>query len=349
MREREVPRLLAALGIKAQREGSRWVASCPNPNHPHPLGKVSTPSWSMVADGADAGSHHCFGGCGLAGGPWELVAVVRGLPLKEAGEWVRKELGGHRAAELADVPKVRIIRPEPPPREMRLPPGVRIPSVDGSEWFPPAWDYLTQPVPEDPALQGAGPRGVADWQVARWHIGYAVTGRCAFRVVMPVYTRGMLWSYVARSFIGAEPKYDVARGKGADPGARPHAVLFGEPGWDPSVDVAVLTEGIFGALAFERAAAPNPTAILGASNLGPEKIDMLSGFRLLLVATDPDHAGDQAYAAIHDALCRWTTVRRIHLVNKPDVASDDELRYAWQSALRGRRRVCRIEPPPSVL
>lgn len=334
----DVGQLLSALGIAAAHEGSRYVASCPAPGHPHPASKASTPSWSML-EGEKAGSHHCFG-CGFGGGPWELVAAVRGLSLEEAGKWVRAELGGHRAAEDSDVPLVRVERPRPRPSEMVLPFGVQVPSVDGSPWFLPAHEYLTLPV-------ARGGRGVAPWQLERWHLGYAVKGRSSLRmrVVVPVFTRGRLLSYVARSFVDdGGPRYDVASprpnkwtGLVPDPGARPDVALFGEPGFEPPVEgarrVATVVEGVFGMLAFERAGAPNPCAILGASNLGPEKVELLSQFDLLLVGTDPDEAGERAFGVIRDALCRWTEVRRIPLVHKPDEAPEEYLQETWVEAL----------------
>lgn len=330
----DVGRLLTVLSVRATLEGNRYVACCPHPGH-----KEKTPSWSMLADGEKAGAHHCFG-CGFNGGPWELVAAVRGLTLEEAGKWLRAELGGSRTVEEADVPLVRVERPRTRPSEMVLPFGVQLPSVDGSPWFQPAYEYLTKPVAE-------GGRGVAPWQLERWHVGYAVSGRSSIRmrVVVPVFTRGRLLSYVARAFINdGRPRYDVASprpdkysGQVPDPGARPDVALFGEPGFEPPVQgqrrVATVVEGVFGMLAFERAGAPNPCAVLGASNLGPEKVELLSQFDVLLVGTDPDAAGDSAYGVIRDALCRWTEVRRIPLVHKPDEAPGEYLEEAWRETL----------------
>lgn len=293
-----------------------------------------------MKDDENAGSHHCFG-CGFGGGPWELVAAVKGLTLEEAGKWVHQELGGTRPVSMDDIPRVRISHGAPAvPWEMQLPQGVRIPSVDGSEWFAPALEYLVGPV-------SAGKRGVAAWQLARWHIGYAIWGRCSMRVVVPVYTGGRLLSYVARAFVDdGRRRYDVAEKK-VDLGSRPDAALFGEPGWDPEVNVATVVEGAFGMLNFERAEAPNPTAILGAQNLGPEKIDLLSRFDLLLVGTDPDEAGEASFVKIHDALCRYTEVRRVPLYHKPDEAPEAQLADCWRAAMIRRRRVWPTAPPAS--
>lgn len=301
----DVERLLQALGIKAERRGKQWVALCPSHTE-------KSPSWRIVDDprSEQHGSHHCFS-CGFGGGPWELVAHVRDCTIDDAGKWVRAEMLGERELEDDDVPKVVIRGRASSIREMRLPSGVVIPSLDGSPWFGPALEYLER-------------RGVPDWQRERWHIGYATSGRCRMRVVVPIVTNGRLLSYVARAFINDPemPRYDAGRRK--DPGCRPDVALFGEPGFEtPDADgrlgVATVTEGVFKALAMERAGAPNPCAILGAQNLGPEKVAMLARFRVVLLATDPDDAGDSSAEILTAMLGRWCDVRRVPL----DVAPDD--------------------------
>lgn len=305
----DVERLLAALGIKAERRGKQWVALCP--------GHVEkSPSWRIVDDPRSDrhGSHHCFS-CGFGGGPWELVAHVRDVTTEEAGRWVRAEMLGERELEDDDVPAV-VIRGKPPTiREMILPSGIAIPSLDGSEWFAPALEYLER-------------RGVPAWQRERWHIGYATRGRCGMRVVVPVVTRGRLLTYVARAFVDEPgmPRYDA--GKRTDPGCRPDAALFGEPGFEvPDAEgrrgVCTVTEGVFKALAMERAGAPNPCAILGSQNLGPEKVALLASFRVILLAMDPDRAGEQSADLLEAMLGRWADVRRVPLTVAPDDADEE--------------------------
>lgn len=291
------------------RRGNKLVALCP-------AHVDKTPSWSIVSDPRSDrhGSHHCFA-CGFNGGPWELVAQVRDITIEEAGRWVRDEMLGERALEDDDVPKV-VVRARPPViREMLMPSGVVIPSLSGDEWFAPALSYLDR-------------RGVPEWQRERWHVGYATRGRCRMRVVVPVVTNGRLLSYVARAFIddAGMPRYDA--GRRGDPGCRPDLALFGEPGFEP-VDAegrrgtTVVTEGVFKALAMERAGAPNPCAILGSQNLGPEKVALLASFRVVLLAMDPDPAGDAAADLLGAMLSRWCTVRRVPLTIAPDDADEE--------------------------
>lgn len=306
----EVADLLRVLDIRATRRGAKWFALCPSPAHDD-----TEPSWVIYDRGPfDRGSgyHKCLS-CGFSGGPWELAQAVRGLATaEEGGAWIRAALGSGGDQGPAEVPRVRIVNDVSPRGDssgMTLPWGVQIPSLDGSPWFEPARAYLES-------------RRIPQWQVERWHIGYAIRGRCRMRVVVPVHTGGRLLSYVARAFVDGVPRYDAARE--SDRGARPDAAIWGEPGWEPDVDVVTVTEGVFKALAMERAGAPNPCAILGASNLGPEKIDAIARFATVLVATDPDRAGDRAWEEIRDSCCRYSDVRRVRLRVAPDDASDEE-------------------------
>lgn len=317
-RPTNIPLLLDKLGVKTKRAGRKLVGLCPSPDHAD-----SSPSWSIIDDGGErSGSHWCFS-CGFGGGPWELAAAVLDLTIEEAGEWVTEHVhrGKNDDLELEDIPSVRIVKPVSSKRvEMSLPAGVVLPTVDGVPWHPRALEYLTEE------------RRIPKWQVDRWHIGFATRGRCAWRVVVPIYTGGLLLSYVARAFIRLPVRYDCARR--GDPGARPDAAIFGEPGWGTG-KVAVITEGVFGALAMERARAPNPTAILGSQSLGPEKMSRLAQrFEVILIATDPDAAGNKAAEEIEAATCRHAVVRRLALEVSPDDASDEANAEAWRDGLR---------------
>jgi 5S rRNA maturation endonuclease (ribonuclease M5) len=314
-----IPRLLDQLGIRARRDGRLWKAVCPNPDHDD-----KHPSWSIVDDGSPRhGSHWCMA-CGFGGGPWELAAAVRRLELPEAGDWVWEHVvgGQNRAVEDRDLPVLRVAAPAMArPIEMTMPRHVRIPSVDGSEWFPRALAYLDS-------------RGVPEWQRARWHFGYATLGRLAWRVVVPVYTRGLLLSYVARAFIDdGRIRYLTPDVKG-EPGCRPSAALWGEPGFDLDVRVAVVTEGVFKAMAMERAGAPNPCAILGSQNLGTDKIELLQQFDALIIATDPDKAGRIAAEKIADAVVRYTEPVVADIRVAPDDATEEENGERWRDAMR---------------
>jgi DNA primase len=306
----DVPKLCKALGLDARKRGALWFAKCP-------AHADSDPSWRIVDDPRSDrhGSHHCFS-CGWGGGPWELVSHVLDISLEEAGRWVMAEMLDRRVADDDDVPRVVIREMQKPVTEMVLPSGVLIPSLDGSEWFTPALEYLEF-------------RGVPQWQRERWHIGYALHGSCNMRIVVPVVTGGKLISYVARAFVDdGRARYDVARRWEA--GARSDVALFGEPGFVDR-DTATVTEGVFKALAMERAGAPNPCAILGASNLGDEKIANLAKFRRILIATDPDRAGEQCADLLRTTLGRWCDLVRVPLEIAPDDATVEQNETAWRA------------------
>lgn len=266
----DVPKLLELLGVVAKRQGKRWVASCPFPGHDE-----TEPSWSIVDDPGQPkhGAHHCFG-CKRGGGPWELAAARWGTDARTAGQRLR-ELGmGSRVAPRG-APRVKV-HDARKPSILTLPDHVVIPGP-GGEWFAPALRYLesrTVPVPRQ--------------QLDRWGCGYAIRGRLINRIVIPVYdARGRLLTYTARTILPkAKPRYKQAE---TAQGARPRRALWGEARWH-GTDVACLAEGVFGAMAFERAGAPNATAVLGSS-LTEERARVLDRFGHIVVGMDPDAAG----------------------------------------------------------
>lgn len=310
----DIEKLLEALDVKYERNGRKLVAKCPNPDHID-----SSPSWSIVdAPGtADHGAHHCFA-CKFGGGPWELVIAIRGVDEEEAAEFVGALVSGVVRVP-PSVPRVVIKTSSSERREYRLPPQVQIPSLDGSEWPAPFADYLAR-------------RGVTEEQLERWRIGYATRGPLRWRVVIPIHTRGRLVAHVARSiFADGSVRYDMPYGGAI--GAIPEIALFGEPLLDPELPVLTIVEGSFSMLAIERAGAPNPIALLG-SDWSPAKATILTSvaWEHVIVATDPDLAGERAARAIA-ASFRSTRVSRLPLVQSPDDYEQVALRALLEEAL----------------
>ena len=262
------------------------------------------------------GSHNCWS-CGFRGGPWELVAAVKGLSLEDAGEWIRDLEKGAPLRTDVWVPKVAVKLPRSEePEAYRLPPGVIHPERL-EDWFPPALAYLRR-------------RAVSPWQIRKWRIGYAETGPLALRIVIPVETAGRLVSHVARAFVGGMVPYDVPRP--GRRGAEPSMGLFGEPGLDPDLDVIVPCEGVFKHLRLELAGCPNPVAVLGASNVTAYKLSVMARFRRVIVAADPDAAGDALYQTIRRSLGRRCKVSRLVLEQSPDDTKVPALRAALRAA-----------------
>jgi len=307
----DIAKLLDALGIEAERRGTKWVARCPAPNH-----QDAHPSW-MIRDDPTAkwhGSQNCRS-CGLSGGTWELVACVRGVSLAEARAFVNALGGPQRLPR--DVPDVKLVVRRR--RVYELPAGVVVPeSIEG--WHRAPLRYLRQ-------------RGITDLQILRWGIGYAVIGELAWRIVIPVVTGGgRLVAYVARSiFNDGSVRYDMPSRKD---GARPDFALWGSSQFERSRGAVTVAEGVFSALALERVGAPNPCALAG-SQLTSYKLALLAQWPVVLVATDPDAAGDDAASTIAKALCRRSWVERVELPQAPDDCSAVQLRIAIQRATGG--------------
>lgn len=296
-----VRQLLKFLEIEARYNGSAWEAVCPNPNHDD-----HNPSWSIVDDGSDrTGSHYCKS-CKFRGGPWELAAAILRMPLRDAGK-VLQEIAAEGYIPKG-VPRVNVINTSKTP-EFRLPEGVQIPSLDGSRWFGPALSYLRK-------------RGVTDDQIEKWGIGFALKGILANRVVIPVYgAGGVLRTYSARALSPSmHPRYEA--GKKVH-GATPKLAVFGEIHYDRTVKTVTVAEGCFSALALERAGAPNVSAIL-SSEVTPERLRIIStDFDRIIVATDPDHAGDAAHRAILPARRRAEIVRYRPRLSPDDMPHDE--------------------------
>lgn len=299
--------LLKALDISFERHGVKLVAICPNPDH-----MDTNPSWTMVDSPGTwkHGGHRCFS-CGFGGGPWELVMAVRGVDEEVASEFVGALVTGN-ARKFPGVPRV-LIRMKPAIRpEYELPSGVQIPSLDGSKWPDPFAEYLSA-------------RGVTEDQIVRWHLGFATRGDLAWRVVIPVHTRGRLVAHVARAIFEDRPRYDMPR---MAAGALPSAAVFGEPLIDPALRILTISEGSFSKLALERAGAPNSNAILG-SDWSVDKASILTSVQWdsVIVATDPDPAGDRVARAIAMSF-RRSTILRLRLDKSPDDCELDRLRDA---------------------
>jgi DNA primase len=292
----DVEKLLQALGVKYERRGRKLQALCPNPDH-----QDSSPSWAIVdSPGASThAGHHCFS-CKFGGGPWELVMAVRGVDEAEAFAFMGELVSGV-ARPQEGVPQL-VIKPPAARVEYVLPRGVQIPSIDGSSWPEPFAKYLEV-------------RGVTQEQIDRWSIGFAKWGPLAWRVVIPVHTRGRLVAHVARSiFRDGSKRYDMPT-KGR---ASPTMAVFGEPLIDPELGVLTIAEGSFSMLALERAGAPNPVALLG-SDWSPAKAAILTAVQWshVIVATDPDMAGDKVARAI-SASFRKAKISRLRMDQSPD-------------------------------
>jgi hypothetical protein len=291
----DVARVLERLGLTVRRHGARyWTEHCPLPTHGEPNPKHR---WANFFVRTERGAYHCFS-CKGGGRLLELVMVLKGIDEAAARAWLSEQ------GEAPGVPYVRV-RYEPV-------------GVQGTRFVMPA-GVEHRPLAEwtDSPRRYLESRGVTADQVARWRIGVAFDGRLAHRIVVPTYDgRGRLANYAARTFVDAEVRY-----LSADEREHPDkSALWGEHLWPELAGrrFGIVFEGALNGLAIERALVPQaregfdvPELLgLSGSKFDHRKAAKMATFRRLLVATDPDRAGDEVAAEIEGALRRRTEVVR---------------------------------------
>lgn len=278
----DIPKLLERLGIEAKQKGDHWWARCP-------YHADKKPSWRIrdQAEHPNHGANHCFS-CGGGGSAVWLVMELLDMPARAAALWIHSGKLPEKPVNLA----VEIVGKQAElERVFRLPSGSVVAPLH--RWPPVAQAY-------------AAKRFLNAEQVARWGLGFAVEGRLRGRIVIPVRDSfGTLKSYTARAWGNANRRYLEPRTEeGADKGA-----VFGEEHWPEERRELVLSEGALNALALERAGAPVVGALEG-SQLTAGHVARVSTFETVIVASDPDKAGDKLRAAL-SSLGRWVKLRQM--------------------------------------
>jgi DNA primase len=297
----DIPRMLAQLGLEAEHRGEAWVLRCPSGLHPD-----HKPSFTIkdVPGEPTHGLGYCFS-CRFGGTAAELVAHVLNITLHSAYGWlVERAMGQARGVRRITVelqaPKARA--------GMAVPLGVVVGPL--LEWPTVAQRYVLD-------------RGITPAQVDQWGLGYAVEGKLAGRIFLPIWgAEGELLHYTARSFTSSPCRYKSAdRAEGFDAGA-----VFGEQAWpaQPQRDAVVVCEGALNALAVQRVT-PLPIGALYGSQVSLEHLMKLSTFRRVLILTDADLAGDWAAEKLAAAMARHLEAVRVVLPRGVD-ANDLERR-----------------------
>lgn len=297
---------LTRLGIVFRKSGAELVARCP-------FHAERTPSWSIRADGGERhGLWRCKGACSPPDDRGSIVSLVaRLLDLRtEEGAMDRAAarlwlFGGEDVPKSPPPSAVALDVSEEPSRGFRLPAGVVFPPI--GEWSSLPLGYLDG-------------RGVSRAQVDRWGLGYAFSGALAGRVVLPARDRtGAIRSYSARTFVGDRLKWRSA-GVRDNPDA---AAIFGEQHWpvDSRGSVVVVEAALDGLAAEAATDGARSIAAIHGSEPTEGHLAKLATFREVLVAADPDKAGDKIHAVIRGVLSRWTRVRRIALPDGLDCSA----------------------------
>jgi DNA primase len=274
----------------------------PKPKHGRIWGRCpyhqdDDPSWFIrVAPRERYGLQHCFS-CKSGGSLVDLVAHMRGLTNQGAQAWLdefdEQVVDIEPAPEISRVIEIRTGSSFRMPREVIFEPL--------SQWVTPARQYMTK-------------RGVTPWQVNLHRLGYAVDGRLAGRIVIPVYKpNGTPSCYQARDFCDREKRYLYPMSE-----EQPDLdTLFGENQWSTHRSCVVVTEGSFNALAVERAI-PDRSGIafaaLGGSDFRSAHAFKLSTFERVILLTDSDPAGDHIADKLQAALIRHVGVKRVRLL-----------------------------------
>jgi DNA primase len=126
-------------------------------------------------------------------------------------------------------------------------------------------------------------RNVTDHQIKDKRIGYSMVGDMAYRVVFPVYVKGKLEGLVGRDFTGKqEPKYRNSVGGKA---------LYNYQ--DRQHRTVCLMEGVFDTLAAEKPANKLDMDVNGllGHDLTDDQLELLEGYRTIILWLDPDAAG----------------------------------------------------------
>ena len=174
-------------------------------------------------------------------------------------------------------------------------------------------------------------------------MGYCLSGRYSNRIIVPVYTRGELKTFIARTWLeGYEPKVLMPLGSKAS------EALFGYDDL-PTKGPLIIVEGVWDALAVKGVIDSNPTAPFSGvysypsvvATLGAHMTDaqrrlvQQTGFSSVVLLRDGDQVGREA--AIKEARELKAMMLNVKIANLPDgvdpgSASTEQIREAIQFA-----------------
>jgi len=145
-----------------------------------------------------------------------------------------------------------------------------------------AWEYLVR-------------RGVTGRQITEKRIGVSLSGKYAHRIIFPFYVKKHLMGFSSRGFTQctAKPKYLHSEGL---------QIPYNIP--DHRKDRVILSEGIFDALAIERAMNGSmwDSGALMGHFLSEAKMEFMKTYKTFLLYPDPDKVGMQGMLKVGEEL-----------------------------------------------
>lgn len=286
------------LNIRGKVLDGEYSAKCSHPGHRDKL-----PSWSINVERTSDlyGVFYCFG-CTWSGGVIDLVAMRKGLTRIDAYKWIEDK--GFLEDNVIGLPTIELSNVDPS----------RFGVIEEPS------EVVVKPLNEWPTLprRYVLSRGLGSADVNRWGIGYAVDGRLEGRIYIPVNRAdGELVGYSARSFCpGIEPKY-------LGPGVAKVGQIFGEHEWPESSgriwESVFICEGVINAIACSLVGAEYVGAICG-SRIDCLHVMKISSFGRVIIATDPDEAGDRVSVELIRSLKPHSTIDRIDFPEGIDAA-----------------------------
>lgn len=304
----DVPAVLKRLGVDVRRSKGREVWAC-CPLHAVAGKPERTPSFRIrnEPDSEKHGFYQCFGSCEgyrRSGSVFKLVQLLLELESRtDAKRWIAGEnLEVHkdqpsRIVVDAKAPKVR-------KRGAEHPIGVIVAPVN--RWPQMAREYLDK-------------RGIPVEQAERWGLGYGRFGKYANRIFFPSYdSQHRLLNFTTRTYVDHPQKFkEPSEGSGAEKSA-----VFGEFFW-PNHDerkVVVVLESAINVLASEREVPEFSHGAIFGSEVLPGHLLRFGTFGTILVASDPDDAGDKYFRAIRTGLAQSKRVERVAIPEGTDAA-----------------------------
>jgi len=297
--------VLARYGVKLRSVGPHTLCgSCPLPTHTSRQSRdsfsvnLARQVWSCHSASCIAARHGRLGGHVI-----DLVAILEGCPLRQAGIQLQDWFGGSVSpSHLAPPSPIAV---ESLAARPNRPLGFALQGIDTRH------PYLTQ--------RGIAPATAQWFRVGMYHGAGFLAGRC----VIPIRDeQGRLVAYAGRAVHGEEPKYRFPAG------FRKSQVLFN---LDRAIETqghnVIVVEGFFDALKVHQAGHPAVVALMGSSFSQRQSELLLSHFASVTLMLDGDQAGRRAAEVMAELLRPRVRVHQVELPNRvqPDQLSSTEI------------------------